>query len=126
MEEDGFLRFYETLSYLNLVYIITLGIFMIQAIESFTNFVPAFYKNMTKVCPNYGGCRLVQSKVVEPDDEKREAYIETYCLKEETYKLCKRYITRKSLWICPDFVLPDTNLTEDEIIDLYEKKEKQT
>jgi hypothetical protein len=81
---------------------------------------------MAKICPNYGGCRLVQTQVVEPDDAKRETFIETYCIKEETFKTCKRFITRKSLWICPDFVLPDTNLTEDEIIDLYEKKEKQT
>jgi hypothetical protein len=76
---------------------------------------------MTKICPNFGGCRLVKTDVVEPDDAKREAYIEAYCLKEETFTNCKRYITRKSLWICPDFILPDTSLTEDEIVDQYEK-----
>jgi hypothetical protein len=76
---------------------------------------------MTKICPNYGGCRLVQTDVVEPDSAKKEEYISSYCLNEETWKKCKRYITRKELWICPDFVLPNSDLTEDEIVDLYEK-----
>jgi len=79
---------------------------------------------MTKICPNFGGCRLVQTEAVVPDDTKREEYISTWCLKEETWSKCKRYITRKSLWICPDFILPDTDLTEDEIIERYEQQDK--
>lgn len=81
---------------------------------------------MSKICPNFGACRLVKSEDVVTDDAKREAYISAYCLNEETWKTCKRYITRKALWICPDFILPDSDLTEDEIIDKYEKQEKQT
>jgi len=79
---------------------------------------------MTKICPNYGGCRLVQTDVVEPDSVKKEEYINSFCLKEETWKKCKRYITRKALWICPDFVLPNSDLTEDEIVDQYEKNSR--
>jgi hypothetical protein len=79
---------------------------------------------MAKVCPNYEGCRLVRTAVVEPDDSKREAYIEAYCLKEETWKKCKRYITRKTLWICPDFILPDSDISEDEILDRCENGEQ--
>ena len=81
---------------------------------------------MTKICPNYGGCRLVQTDVVVPDSVKKEEYLSSYCVNEETWKKCKRYITRKALWICPDFVLPDSDMSEDEIVDLYEKKEKRT
>lgn len=80
---------------------------------------------MSKICPNYGGCRLVQTDVVEPDSVKKEAYISTYCLKEETWKICKRYTIRKALWICPDFVLPDSDITEDEVVDRYEEMEKK-
>lgn len=80
---------------------------------------------MTKICPNYGGCRLVQTDVVVPDSDKKEQYISFWCLKEETWKKCKRYTTRKALWICPDFVLPDSDLTEDEVVDRYEDLEKQ-
>lgn len=79
---------------------------------------------MAKRCPNFGGCRFVKTEVVEPDTDKREAAIETYCLREETYMTCKRYITRKSLWICPDFVMPDSDITEDEVIERAERGEK--
>ena len=78
----------------------------------------------TKLCPNIGGCRLVKTDVVVADPEKKEAYIAAYCLEEVTWRKCKRYITKRSLWICPDFVLPDTEMTEEEIINKYEKLEK--
>lgn len=84
---------------------------------------------MHKICPNSGGCRLVKTDVVEPDNDKREQYIEAYCLREETWKQCRRYTIRRALWICPDFVLPDSDMTEDEVADLYEQREnskKQT
>jgi len=77
---------------------------------------------MTMICPNYGGCRLVQTDVVVQDSEKKAEYIDAYCQEEETWKKCLRYKTRKSLWICPDFVLPDSNLTEDEIVERHEKE----
>jgi hypothetical protein len=80
---------------------------------------------MSNICPNYGGCRLVRSDVVEPDNAKREKYIADYCVKDKNWKNCKRYITRKALWICPDFVLPDSDMTEDEVVDLYEKQEEK-
>lgn len=80
---------------------------------------------MAKICPNYGGCRLVQTEVVVPDDANREEYINAYCGREETWKTCVRYITRKSLWICPDFVLPDSSMTEDEIIERYEHENEK-
>ena len=80
---------------------------------------------MEKICPNYNGCRLVQTNVVVPDDAVREQTIKIWCHREETWKNCKRYITRKSLWMCPDFVLPETEMTEDEIIELYEKQGKK-
>lgn len=80
---------------------------------------------MSKRCPNFGSCRLVQTDVVVPDSEKKEKYISSWCQEEETWKKCKRYTTRKALWICPDFVLPDSDLTEDEVVDRYEDEEKQ-
>ena len=80
---------------------------------------------MEKPCPNIEGCRLVRTDFVVPDPELKETYITEYCYREETWRKCKRYQTKKSLWICPDFVLPDTEMTEDEIVDLYEKIEKK-
>jgi len=80
---------------------------------------------MEKPCPNINGCRLVKTDVVVPDAKRKEEYMEAYCQKEETWRKCKRYITKRSLWICPDFVLPDTDMTEDEIVDFYEEQEKK-
>lgn len=79
---------------------------------------------MTKICPNYSGCRFVKTETVEPDHNRRAALIEAYCLSESTFVKCKRYITRKALWICPDFVHPDSEVSEDEIIERCEKGEK--
>jgi hypothetical protein len=81
---------------------------------------------MEKKCPNINGCRLVKTDVVVPDSDVKAAYMTAYCQREETWRKCKRYITKRSLWICPDFVLPDTDMTEDEIIDLYEELEKKS
>jgi hypothetical protein len=78
-----------------------------------------------KPCPNIKGCRLVKTDVVVPDPDQKEAYMKAYCHLEETWRRCKRYQTKRSLWICPDFVLPDTDMTEDEIVDLYEKMENK-
>jgi hypothetical protein len=80
---------------------------------------------MSKICPNYQGCRLVQTDVVVPDTEEKAKYISDYCQQEETWQKCLRYITRKSLWMCPDFVMPDSEMTEDEIVERYENMGKK-
>jgi hypothetical protein len=80
---------------------------------------------MEKPCPNINGCRLVKTDAVVPNPDQKAAYISAYCHREETWRKCKRYQTKRSLWICPDFVLPDSQITEEEVIDLYEKLEKK-
>ena len=79
---------------------------------------------MGNICPNFGGCRYVRTEVVEPDATKREATIQAICQDEEKFKTCRRYQIRKALWICPDFVLPDSEITEDEVAERYEKGEQ--
>ena len=68
----------------------------------------------------------MQTDVVVPDSEKKEQYLSSFCMNEETWKKCRRYTIRKALWICPDFVLPDSDLTEDEVVDRYEDEEKKS
>jgi hypothetical protein len=80
---------------------------------------------MSKICPNYNGCRLVNTDVVESDKDKKANYLVVYCETDGDYAKCLRYVTRKELWIAPDFLLPDSNMTEDEIIERYEQ-EKST
>jgi hypothetical protein len=66
----------------------------------------------------------VKTQTLEPDDAKREAAIDAYCLNEENFKTCRRYQIRKALWICPDFVHPHSNISEDEVAERYEKGEE--
>jgi hypothetical protein len=80
---------------------------------------------MAKICPNYGGCRLVQTDVVVPDSDRKEQYLNDFCTGEETWKKCRRYTIRKALWICPDFVLPDSDISEDQVVERYEEEEEK-
>jgi len=64
---------------------------------------------------------MVATDVVVTDKKKKEEYINTWCRQtEEKWKTCKRYHTKKELGFCPDFVVPDTLLSIDEIIDKFE------
>lgn len=72
-------------------------------------------------CPNYISCKLVKDENFTPDKEIRISYLNNYCKAgEEQWKVCKRLITKNELNFCPDFVLPDTTLTPDEIIDKFD------
>lgn len=73
-------------------------------------------------CPNYQSCKLVQSIVIVPDEAMKKRYLSSYCEKnEESWVQCKRYIAKSELNFCPDFVLPDTALSAQEIIDEFDR-----
>lgn len=72
-------------------------------------------------CPNINTCRMVSTEIVVPEKDKKERYMQGWCLQgEEMWSNCKRYETKKALGFCPDFVVPDTGLSMDEIIDKFE------
>ena len=74
-------------------------------------------------CPNINTCRMVRTDVVVPDPDIREQYINRWCKgREEDWGQCKRYMVRKELGFCPDFVVPDTSMDIDEIIDKFEEQ----
>jgi hypothetical protein len=74
-------------------------------------------------CPNYDTCRLVKDEDFIADKNRRLSYIDGYCKAgEEQWCTCKRLITKNALNFCPDFVLPDTRLTPDEIIDKFDNE----
>ncbi len=77
-----------------------------------------------KFCPNYSDCKLVQTNLVIIDNAiLKEAYEKKYCNDpEEVWESCKRYLTKLQLNFCPDFVLPDTTLTIDEIMDKFDEE----
>jgi hypothetical protein len=72
-------------------------------------------------CPNYDSCRLVQNQGFTGDETQRISYLSAYCQAGQTrWETCKRYIVKNLLHFCPDFVMPDTVLTPDEIIDKFD------
>jgi len=57
------------------------------------------------------------------DKQLINKYINEYCLSESLeWKKCKRYLTNSVLNFCPDFVLPDSTMTIDQIIEKFDKE----
>ncbi len=76
---------------------------------------------MQKECINYKNCPLVINPAFAPD-QQRDYYMRVYCLGgKANWTKCKRYMTKVDYFFCPDFVMPDTSGTTDEIIDKYEE-----
>lgn len=72
-------------------------------------------------CPQYANCRLVLTRDIVNSESLRQTYIDSFCTRDpESWECCKRYQTRQQLQFCPDFVLPDTELTIDEIVDCFD------
>jgi hypothetical protein len=75
-------------------------------------------------CTNYQSCRLIQGSDFPISVSEKEKYLRIFCQDEKSaWKQCKRYITKCSLGFCPDFVLPDIQLTISEIIDKFDEEE---
>lgn len=73
-----------------------------------------------ETCPNAKGCILINNN--DFGIKEREYYMQKFCFSSEmAYTSCKRYQTVIAFHFCPDFVLPDTELSLDEIIDKYDE-----
>jgi hypothetical protein len=73
-------------------------------------------------CPNYVGCKIVESKLLAINESSRHFYIQNYCTSVQgSWINCKRLITKNMLNFCPDFVMPDTTLSPIEIVDKFEE-----
>ncbi|MFH2096711.1 MAG: hypothetical protein ABIJ16_13460 [Bacteroidota bacterium] len=76
------------------------------------------------ICPNFENCKLVKVDGFVSDSLKLEFYLLMYCKSSDfNWNNCKRYLTKKRWHLCPDFVMPDTMLSVEEIIDKYEEEE---
>ena len=74
------------------------------------------------ICPNYYTCQIINIDGFLNDSNKKQHYVETFCkATNESWLKCKRYQTKNTLNFCPDYVLPDSNLTIDEILDKFEE-----
>ncbi len=71
-------------------------------------------------CPNYNRCDLVVKKL-NLDKARYNYYIDNYCCcNNEAWLRCKRFRVKGTIHFCPDFVLPDTEMSIDEIIDMFD------
>jgi hypothetical protein len=78
----------------------------------------------TDICVNYKTCRLVTASDYKMETIKKQMYLKSYCnTGTDRWKTCKRYITKNELNFCPDFVLPDTALSPDEIVEKFDEDE---
>jgi hypothetical protein len=79
------------------------------------------------VCPNIDICRLVNAEDYKIDKDSRTNYLKIYCKTEiENWENCNRFIVKEELSFCPDFVLPDSGLTADEVMDKFDEDETLT
>lgn len=86
---------------------------------NFRHFLKAFMED--PYCPNYSSCKLVNTVGFTGDEQTRKQYIQVYCEADESkWNNCKRLIVKEKFHFCPDFVMPDTNLSPDEIIDKFD------
>ncbi len=73
-------------------------------------------------CPNAEGCKLIHTRDFVSENQ-RQNYMQLFCFSDKkAFTDCKRYQTSVKYHFCPDFVLPDSNLSPDEIIDNYDQE----
>lgn len=78
-------------------------------------------------CPNMFSCKLVQDTGFINDAALRERYIRLYCRSADPgYNNCKRFITKENIHFCPDFVMPDTTFTVEEIVERFEELDNKS
>lgn len=72
-------------------------------------------------CPNRYTCPLISKADYPVETSVREQYKQVYCLAgEAAWKSCRRFQLKEELHLCPDFVLPDSGDSTDEILDKIE------
>lgn len=110
---------YKNISSLNLGFIhnymyICHSLFRLEDIKKMSN---------SGKCPNTLRCQILTIPGFVESEDIKDLYFKRYCSvdTEDGYLLCKRFQTKKSLGFCPDFVLPDSNMTLDEIMDKCEE-----
>ena len=75
-------------------------------------------------CPNLNNCKFINSAEVNGLPE-RDYYMSHYCRSNDScWKNCKRFEIKAVLGFCPDFVLPDSRMTIDQIIEMFDEQSK--
>jgi hypothetical protein len=71
---------------------------------------------MNQQCPKIGTCNLFEGKLEIPEDSVIR-YKCFYCLCENTrWSNCKRFMVFDEIGFCPDFVMPNSLLSSEQIM----------
>lgn len=77
---------------------------------------------MEYYCPNIEVCKLVVKEDFIDNESKRIEYLVTYCKSpDKRWNQCTRFIVNNTINFCPDFVLPDSEMTPNEVIDKFDE-----
>lgn len=72
-------------------------------------------------CCNFSVCKVVNDNGVLMSSEKKAYYVNKYCNSpEQNWVNCKRYQVKQELGFCPEKLLPDSEITLEEIIRNFE------
>jgi hypothetical protein len=77
----------------------------------------------TPFCPNLQNCNFINSGSAGSDNPEMEYYLSHYCRSgSSNWKNCRRLETKAVLDFCPDFVVPDSQMTIDQIIEMFDEQ----
>ncbi len=76
---------------------------------------------MSDICPKIAKCPLFNDNLlIRP--ESSTVYKNSYCLDHIRHKDCMRYKVSEKLGSCPKFVMPNSMLTIEEIVERMNKQ----
>lgn len=76
---------------------------------------------MNNQCPKVVKCPLFNDKILKRE-ESAEVYKNLYCRNSEKFATCKRYQVSEKIGSCADFVMPNSTLSVEEIIQKMKEK----
>ena len=72
-------------------------------------------------CPKTDKCPLFNDRILKREGSA-EVYKSLYCRNSTRYKECKRYLVSEKVGTCADFVMPNSMLTVEKIIEKMKEK----
>jgi len=76
---------------------------------------------METICPKTPTCVLFNDNLLKRK-ESAETYKLLFCRTDEKYKQCKRYMISERVGKCPYFVMPNSSLSIDNIIERMKRE----
>lgn len=73
------------------------------------------------MCPKTVKCPLFNNNLLKRK-ESEETYKSLYCKTADRYKECRRFKVSNQFGKYPDFVMPNSTITDNEIIEKMKKK----